>query len=141
MENDDTTTCRICGKKFTFLGGHIRRAHGITADEYRAEFDLPAGLPLASPEYRNKRRAIIERLQADGVLTYNHLPRATDAARSAGRGRVTDETRAQRSQNAKQITHTTLPPGAKRADGRDADHAREYQRAYRAKKRNKKCPN
>lgn len=138
-KSDDSTTCRVCGRQFTFLGGHIRRAHGVTADEYRTEFDLPAGLPLASQEYRDKRRAVIERLQAVGALTYEHLYSATEAARTAGRGHVTAETRSQRAENARKITHATLPPGAKRADGRDADHAREYQRDYRARKRSKKC--
>lgn len=54
----------------------------------------------------------MRRMLADGRITLDHLPETVEAARAA----------------------TRLPAGAKRADGRDADHAREYQRMYLQKR-------
>lgn len=125
----------LCGKGFDFLPTHLQRTHGVTAEEYRQEFQIPAGQPLCSEAYSQAHRAKIQRMQVTGVLTYDHLPRATSEARAAGRGERTSADLRAQAARAKQIRHKQLQPGARRADGRDADRAREYQRNYRAKKR------
>lgn len=126
--------CRICGKSFAFLPPHLVRGHGVAVDDYRREYEIPAGEPLCSDDYSAAHAEKIRRLQASGALTYDHLPQATDAARKAGRGERTAADLAAQSERAKLIPRVTLPPGAKRADGRDADRAREYQREYRKRR-------
>lgn len=124
----------MCGKEFDFLPPHLRRTHGISADDYREAYDIPAGAPLASDAYRQAHADKIRRMQADGRITYEHLPDAVAKSRDAKdrpkRGAVREKQRATINA-AKPWAKTQLPPGAKRADGRDADKAREYQRQYR----------
>jgi ROS/MUCR transcriptional regulator protein len=134
MNNYDDVECLICRRKMRFLGAHIKRAHGVSAAEYRAEFDLPASTPLASASYCDQaRKRTNERIKA-GSMTYDHLPLAVDEARAAGRGYIASSIREQRSK----LTETMrpgdkrrLPAGYKRADGRDADRARLTQQRRR----------
>ncbi|MGE7418537.1 MucR family transcriptional regulator [Methylobacterium tarhaniae] len=129
--------CRICGQGFRFLPTHLRHAHQMTAADYRAQFDIPAGEPLASDGYRAAHVEKMRRMQADGRITYDHLPEAVAAARDAERPakRGADrEAHLERMQAVRPWEANQLPPGAKRTDGRDADRAREYQRAYRQKR-------
>ncbi|WP_084679429.1 MucR family transcriptional regulator [Curvibacter lanceolatus] len=128
--------CRVCGKKFHFLPTHLNRTHGISADEYRLEFKIPAGQPLCSPEYSAAHQEKIRRMQANGAISYDHLPAATEAAKS--RPRVERVDLAKQAERARMIPRQQFQPGEKRADGRDADRAREYQRAWRAKQKAKK---
>lgn len=130
--------CFICGRELNFLPSHLQRAHGVTAQQYREAYDIPQGEPLASDEYRATHAEKIRRMQADGRITYDHLPDAVEKSRIAinrpKRGAALEKQRAvlKATQPWKKYE---LPAGAKRADGRDADHAREYQRRYRSKKK------
>ena len=129
--------CLSCGKSFVFLPPHLAKAHGVTADEYRSAYGLPAGTPLCSPEYSEQHAVKMRRMQATGALTYTHLPEAVEAARESGRGQRTADDLAAQSRRARATQPwnvAQLKPGAKRADGRDADRAREYQREYRRRK-------
>ena len=47
----DSITCLICGKKGTVLTQHLKMLHGLTADQYRAQFDLPSNYPIATKAY------------------------------------------------------------------------------------------
>ena len=51
----DAITCLECGKSFAMLKRHLRTDHGLTSDEYRAKWSLPAGYPLVAPEYAARR--------------------------------------------------------------------------------------
>lgn len=135
-----TIACLICGRRFKFLPVHLIRGHGVSVDSYREQYQIPAGQPLCSADYSAAHAEKIRRMQASGALTYEHLPEATRAAQhSERRPRTADDLAAQ----SRRIRETApwqvnqLPPGAKRADGRDADRAREYQREYRRKKKAK----
>lgn len=75
-------------------------------------------------------------MQANGAISYDHLPAATEAAKS--RPRVERVDLAKQAERARMIPRQQFQPGEKRADGRDADRAREYQRAWRAKQKAKK---
>lgn len=130
-------TCLECGRAFRSLGSHINRAHDLDARAYRARHDLPASYALAAPDLRDAQAALIRGMAVDGRLSYDHLPRAVEAAKGAGRGRRTTDDLASQAARARSISHVQLAPGAKRADGRDADTAREYQQRYRARKRAK----
>ncbi len=38
--------CLICERRFRSLGRHLAKTHGVTAAEYRSEYQLRASLPL-----------------------------------------------------------------------------------------------
>lgn len=125
--------CLECGRRFEFLPVHLIRVHGLSAEEYRAAWSLPAGTPLAGTVYRAKQREKLRHMQRDGRLTYDHLPRAVEASRGQPRqkGGVARTDHSDRVKRARPGDHHKLPAGAKRTDGRNADNAREYQRQYR----------
>lgn len=53
---DDKVVCLCCGQSFTMLKRHLKAEHGLTEDEYRRMFALPASFPLVAPAY-SKRKA------------------------------------------------------------------------------------
>ncbi|MFT6925465.1 MAG: hypothetical protein ACJAZP_001045 [Psychromonas sp.] len=79
---------------------------------------------MAGLSYRAAHRDKINRMVADGSLNHEHLIDANEKARSAGRGDRRDFDLAEQADLAASIPHKQLPTGAKRANGRDADHAR-----------------
>ncbi|KQQ40481.1 hypothetical protein ASF61_06935 [Duganella sp. Leaf126] len=132
----DTIECLECGRRFEFLGAHLKRMHGIDADEYREQWGIPAMTPLAGAAYREAGRQRLLAMQRDGVLTYDHLPNATAKSKVSIREKV-GVAKAEHSALVTKIRpgdHSRLPPGAKRADGRNADHRRQYQIDYRKRK-------
>lgn len=130
--------CLECGRWFRGLATHLPRVHGMTHDDYREKWGIPKRYPLSGTVTREALSLQMQDQITSGRLTYDHLPSAVEAARRSGRRRkaLVDDVR-----HRKLITeerpgdHHKLPPGAKRADGRDADRSREYQIAYRALKR------
>jgi len=48
-------TCLSCGEKMKMLKRHLRTAHGMTPQQYRATFGLPADYPLVAPAYAKRR--------------------------------------------------------------------------------------
>lgn len=60
--------CMICGKSFTTLKRHLAAAHEMTAKEYRTQFDIPAGTPLAAKAYSESRKQMaIDKGLAEGL--------------------------------------------------------------------------
>jgi predicted transcriptional regulator len=47
--------CLDCGAKAKMLKRHLFNAHGMTPDEYRARWSLPADYPLVSKNYAARR--------------------------------------------------------------------------------------
>lgn len=131
---DDLIRCLECGRMFRQIGSHLTRAHGISAADYRQKHGLPARHSLASAAYRAAQAEATSRRIADGSLRPDPIA-ASEAARTAGRGQRTAEDLARQADIARAIPRPQLPPGAKRADGRDADRAREVQRLRRAARR------
>jgi predicted transcriptional regulator len=43
------------GKKMKMLKRHLRTAYGMTPEEYRAKWGLPADYPMVAPNYANRR--------------------------------------------------------------------------------------
>ena len=108
------------------------------------EFDIPAGKALASESYRAGHAEKIRRMQSTGQITYEHLPRAIQAAVGSERREKTAEDKLLHTAMMARVMpwkKNQLPPGAQRADGQDADSAREYQRAYRERKKNESTKN
>jgi predicted transcriptional regulator len=52
----DKVVCMICGKPMKTLARHLKTAHGMTASEYRKQYDIPRTQPLAARAYSESRR-------------------------------------------------------------------------------------
>lgn len=50
-----SVTCFDCGFKSQMLKRHLRVAHGMTADEYRARWGLPRDYPMVARNYSARR--------------------------------------------------------------------------------------
>ena len=58
----DSITCLDCGKKMKMLKRHLSTDHGLTPDEYRKRWGLPADYPLVAPNYAEKRRELAKKI-------------------------------------------------------------------------------
>lgn len=54
----DHLVCLDCGKKFKTIKRHIRASHGLSVEEYKKRYSLPADYPVVAPEYAAKRTLI-----------------------------------------------------------------------------------
>jgi len=55
----DQVACMICGKAgMKTLKRHLSSAHDLKPGQYRKQFNIPKGQPLAATEYVEKRRQI-----------------------------------------------------------------------------------
>ena len=52
----DHIVCLEDGKKLNMLKRHLSTYHGMTPDEYRARWNLPADYPMVAPNSAEKRR-------------------------------------------------------------------------------------
>lgn len=50
--------CMECGAKQRMLKRHLMTAHGMTPDQYRADYGLPREYPMVAPNYSEQRRAL-----------------------------------------------------------------------------------
>ncbi|MCP5433546.1 MAG: MucR family transcriptional regulator [Alphaproteobacteria bacterium] len=51
----DHIVCLEDGKKLTMLKRHLRSVYGLSPDQYRAKWGLPADYPMVAPNYAKKR--------------------------------------------------------------------------------------
>ncbi len=51
----------IDGKPYKTLKRHLA-SHGLTPDDYRSRYNLPASYPLVAPEYAARRRAVAQKI-------------------------------------------------------------------------------
>jgi predicted transcriptional regulator len=54
----DYIVCLEDGKKLKMLKRHLMGSFGMTPDDYRAKWDLPASYPMVAPNYAETRRAL-----------------------------------------------------------------------------------
>jgi predicted transcriptional regulator len=54
--------CLEDGKKLKTLKWHLRAAHNLSPDEYRAKWGSSADYPMVAPNYSRKRREIAKRI-------------------------------------------------------------------------------
>ncbi|TCM21646.1 MucR family transcriptional regulator [Novosphingobium sp. PhB165] len=54
----DAIACLECGAKLKTLKRHLGTEHGLTAEEYRARWNLAADYPLIAPDYAARRKAL-----------------------------------------------------------------------------------
>lgn len=55
---NDYIVCLEDGKRFKSLKRHLRTGYGLTPDEYRRKWGLPAGYPMVAPFYARRRSAL-----------------------------------------------------------------------------------
>lgn len=53
--NPDYIICLEDGKKLKMLKRHLKTAYGMTPDEYRERWNLPADYPMVAPNYARQR--------------------------------------------------------------------------------------
>ena len=54
----DYIVCLEDGKKLKMLKRHLQTAYGMTPDQYRAKWGLPANYPLVAPNYAEHRSTL-----------------------------------------------------------------------------------
>lgn len=54
----DYIVCLEDGKKLKMLKRHLNTAYGLSPDQYRAKWGLPADYPMVAPNYAEQRRAL-----------------------------------------------------------------------------------
>ncbi len=58
----DYIVCLEDGKKLKMLKRHLRAAYGMSPDEYRAKWNLPADYPMVAPNYAQQRSAFAKKI-------------------------------------------------------------------------------
>lgn len=86
LANRDHIVSMIDGKPYRSLKRHLG-AHGLTPDEYRARYKLPATYPMVAPGYSEARRAVAKKL---GLGRKPRGEIAADAAAQPGPGAPDD---------------------------------------------------
>ena len=54
----DYIVCLEDGKKLKMLKRHLMTRYGMTPDDYRAKWSLPADYPMTAPNYAEERKAL-----------------------------------------------------------------------------------
>jgi predicted transcriptional regulator len=54
--------CLECGRKQKTLKRHLQSAHGMTPQQYRAEYSLASSYPMVAPRYSERRSALAQSL-------------------------------------------------------------------------------
>jgi predicted transcriptional regulator len=54
--------CMECGKKMTMLKRHLMTEHGLTIDQYRSKYSLPATYPMVAPDYAKTRSSLAKEM-------------------------------------------------------------------------------
>jgi predicted transcriptional regulator len=58
----DYIICLEDGKKLKMLKRHLMTHYGMTPDDYRAKWDLPADYPMVAPAYAEVRRDLAKKI-------------------------------------------------------------------------------
>lgn len=65
--------CHLCGRWLGHLGGHVKRAHGMEAEDYKREFGLMQATGLIGPALAAKRREMIAPLREAAAPRLNAI--------------------------------------------------------------------
>lgn len=60
--NPDFIVCLEDGKKLKMLKRHLRTNYGMTPDEYKAKWGLPADYPIVAPNYASQRSEFAKKI-------------------------------------------------------------------------------
>jgi predicted transcriptional regulator len=58
----DHIVCLEDGKKLKMLKRHLMTRYGMTPDDYRAKWGLPADYPMVAPNYAEQRRTLAKQI-------------------------------------------------------------------------------
>lgn len=58
----DYLICLEDGKKLKMLKRHLMTHYGMTPDDYRAKWNLPADYPMVAPNYADQRRSLAKQI-------------------------------------------------------------------------------
>ena len=58
----DFIVCLEDGKKLKMLKRHLRTTYGLSPEEYRAKWGLPADYPMVAPKYAAQRSAFAKKI-------------------------------------------------------------------------------
>ncbi|MCC6717570.1 MAG: MucR family transcriptional regulator, partial [Acetobacteraceae bacterium] len=58
---DDHIVCLEDGKKLKMLKRHLMTSFGLTPDQYRARWGLPADYPMVAPDYARHRSSLAKK--------------------------------------------------------------------------------
>lgn len=58
----DYIVCLEDGKKLKMLKRHLKTRYGMTPDEYRRRWNLPADYPMVAPNYAKQRRVLAKKI-------------------------------------------------------------------------------
>ena len=58
----DYIVCLEDGKKLKMLRRHLMTHYGMTPDDYRAKWSLPADYPMVAPNYAEQRRQLAKKI-------------------------------------------------------------------------------
>ena len=59
---DDYIVCLEDGKKLKMLKRHLNTAYGMTPEEYRQKWGLPADYPMVAPNYSKTRKELAKKI-------------------------------------------------------------------------------
>ncbi len=60
--NNDFIVCLEDGKKFKSLKRHLRTQYGLSPEEYREKWGLPADYPMVAPNYAKARSTLAKQM-------------------------------------------------------------------------------
>ena len=60
--SNDYLICLEDGKKLKMLRRHLKRAYGMTPEQYRARWGLPLDYPMVAPSYAQKRSELAKKM-------------------------------------------------------------------------------
>jgi predicted transcriptional regulator len=60
--NNDYIVCLEDGKKFKSLKRHLRTQYGLSPEEYREKWGLPADYPMVAPNYAQARSNLAKQM-------------------------------------------------------------------------------
>jgi predicted transcriptional regulator len=87
----DYLVCMECGSKQKTLKRHLQTAHGLSPDQYRADYNLPRDYPMAAPNYSAKRSELARSLglgsRGRGKKVEAPAPAPVEAPKPKPRGR------------------------------------------------------
>lgn len=83
----DYLVCMECGLKQTMLKRHLQTAHGMTPEQYRADYGLPRDYPMSAPNYSERRRSLAMAIGLGRKSTPAGPPEAAAADAPAQKGR------------------------------------------------------
>ncbi|WP_174273400.1 MucR family transcriptional regulator [Sphingomonas bacterium] len=58
----DHIVCLEDGKKLTMLKRYLMTHYGMTPEQYRARWKLPADYPMVAPDYADRRRTLAKQI-------------------------------------------------------------------------------